>query len=484
MAYHGQTPKKPFRVIVVGAGLVGLSLSHALQLANIEHVVLEKHSEIVSLHGAALMIYPSVARVFDQFGILKNIQESITPVKREFSRWPDGSVNIKPQTIATITKTFDLPIILFDRQRCVSHLYEGLPDKSVIRTSTRVKGIEHTETGVKVHLADGTYEEGDLVIGADGVHSLTRQLMWDYAAKNDSASIPESDRQVLFTEFKGIYGVSNQDDLPDLGPSDVNIVLGHDVTKLLFTQPGVAYWALIYKDEYSQPPKPYRPDLKEQEGVAQFYKDTKFTENLKFGDLWDHRTRAGLLNIEEGILDKWHAGRIVLVGDSVHKMTADLGIGANMAIESATVLANVLQQATSQSPDAAKYHPSLSELDQLFEKYQSKRYERAKVYMNLSGSITRMRSYQSLWQRFFIGYIGTLPFMQRYQGQRMMEGLARGPKLAYVGTRTINEDAEGWKLGARYAKHKGSGWFTYVLVTSVFAAAVSYVALLNSGRLA
>lgn len=48
--------QKPFRVVIVGAGLVGLSLSHALQLANIHHVVLEKQKQIVSLHGAALVM--------------------------------------------------------------------------------------------------------------------------------------------------------------------------------------------------------------------------------------------------------------------------------------------------------------------------------------------------------------------------------------------------------------------------------------------
>jgi FAD dependent monooxygenase len=55
MAQQERASQKPFRVVIVGAGLVGLSLSHALQLANIDHVVLEKHSKIVSLHGAALV---------------------------------------------------------------------------------------------------------------------------------------------------------------------------------------------------------------------------------------------------------------------------------------------------------------------------------------------------------------------------------------------------------------------------------------------
>jgi len=180
MAHQDQPSQKPFRVIVVGAGLVGLSLSHAFQLANIEHVVLEKHSKIVSLHGAALTIFPSVARIFDQFGILEDIRKSLTPIQREFSRWPDGSVNIQPQTLKNIKNKFGVPVLLFDRQQCVSHLYDGLPDKSVIRTSTRVVGIEHTENGVKVHLGDDTFEEGDLVRSSmyelDVRHTLTSYL--------------------------------------------------------------------------------------------------------------------------------------------------------------------------------------------------------------------------------------------------------------------------------------------------------------------
>jgi FAD dependent monooxygenase len=90
MAKEDVTSDKPFRVVIVGAGIVGLSLSHALSLANIDHVVLEKHNKIVSLHGAALMFYPGVARILDQFGIYKRIQATVTPITSECQRWPDG----------------------------------------------------------------------------------------------------------------------------------------------------------------------------------------------------------------------------------------------------------------------------------------------------------------------------------------------------------------------------------------------------------
>jgi 2-polyprenyl-6-methoxyphenol hydroxylase-like FAD-dependent oxidoreductase len=266
------------------------------------------------------MIYPAVARILDQFGILKDIHATTTPVQSEYLRWPDGSINIHGTIVRVLQKEFDMPVILFHRQKCVETLYAGLPDKSKVRASAHIEHIEHTATGIKVCLADGTFEEGDLVIGADGVHSLVRQVMWDYAAENEADAIPESDKKSLSVQYKGLFGASDQDSLPGLGPADVHICLGEDTTRLLFTQRGRALWALTYKDEYSQPPKRFRPDKKEQDDIAHRFKDLKITENLTFGQLYKKKTHSGVLNIEEGILEKWHAGRIVLVGDSAHKV--------------------------------------------------------------------------------------------------------------------------------------------------------------------
>lgn len=328
---------------------MGLAISHALQLANIEHVVLEKHKDIVSLHGAAFTLFPGAARIFDQFGILQKIQETVTPITKQYKRWPDGSIQgtstdlqecgekyvaslsyyfsmIQPTEALSgsanlVTRhRFQLPVVLFDRVRCVAALYDGLPDQSKIRTNARVERIEHTDNGVRVTLADGTIEEGDIVIGADGVHSIVRQIMWDYADKNEPNTLPETDKTAMFAQYKGLYGVSDFQDPSIVGSSDVHVIYGYNYTKLLFTQPGISYWAYLWKDEFSQPPKSYKPSFEEQEEVARKYKDTKFTETLTLETLWKTRTRGGLVNIEEGILDKWHAGRIVLVGDAAHKV--------------------------------------------------------------------------------------------------------------------------------------------------------------------
>lgn len=106
MAHSDTESQKPFRIVIVGAGIVGLSLSHALQLAGIDHVVLEKHHEIVSVRGAALIIWPAVARIFDQFGILDNILKSHTPISRAVLRWPDGTFNSEDRTVHTLSELY------------------------------------------------------------------------------------------------------------------------------------------------------------------------------------------------------------------------------------------------------------------------------------------------------------------------------------------------------------------------------------------
>lgn len=78
------------------------------------------------------------------------------------------------------------PIPVLERRRFLEIMYDGLSDKSFIKPHSNVVDIIDSDDSVKVVLADGTVEEGDLVLGVDGVHSLVRSLMW----RNANAAIP------------------------------------------------------------------------------------------------------------------------------------------------------------------------------------------------------------------------------------------------------------------------------------------------------
>ena len=159
-----------------------------------------------------------------------------------------------------------------------------------------------------------------MVIGADGVHSVVKDMMWDYADKSEPGTVPESDKSAMVSELCTFFGVSNMDDSFGLEPAESNIIYGPNSARLLFTHPGKVMWAITFKDDMAQQLEKRKATQEELEACAKRFVDVHFTEQVKLDYLWENRTRSGLLNIEEGIVDKWHAGRIVLVGDSVHKV--------------------------------------------------------------------------------------------------------------------------------------------------------------------
>lgn len=72
---------------------------------------------------------------------------------------------------------------MLERRQLLQTLYDYLPDKNRLRVGCEVKTIKQDKDGVEVILADGTVEKGDIVLGADGVRSPVRSMMWEHANK-------------------------------------------------------------------------------------------------------------------------------------------------------------------------------------------------------------------------------------------------------------------------------------------------------------
>lgn len=72
-------------------------------------------------------------------------------------------------------------------------LYNKIQDNSKVLTSQRVQRIETGDSSVTVHTSSGQSFTGDIVIGADGIHSTVRQEMWKEAQRLDSQWIDPSE---------------------------------------------------------------------------------------------------------------------------------------------------------------------------------------------------------------------------------------------------------------------------------------------------
>ncbi|XEV07241.1 hypothetical protein FSHL1_012528 [Fusarium sambucinum] len=180
-----------FKVIIVGGSVSGLSLASMLEKFDIDYILLEGHTTIAPQLGASLGLLPTGLRILDQLGCYDKIREIVGNTyygaqMRLFSgkTW----VDTKPITFSEkLEERIGYPQTFVDRQAVIQVLFDSLKYKDRVLTSKRVHVVEHGEDHVTVHTKDGSKYTGDIVVGADGIHSTVRQEMWRIArdAKSD-----------------------------------------------------------------------------------------------------------------------------------------------------------------------------------------------------------------------------------------------------------------------------------------------------------
>ena len=102
----------PFRVIVIGGGVTGLTAAHALKKANIDHVVLERGTDPASPTGASIAIYPHGSRILKQIGCLKAAEAACMPMKSFINRNPGGKAIVDSSFFDFVMEKW-VPTLLF-----------------------------------------------------------------------------------------------------------------------------------------------------------------------------------------------------------------------------------------------------------------------------------------------------------------------------------------------------------------------------------
>ena len=74
------------------------------------------------------------------------------------------------------------PIAVTTRWELITTLFNRFPQKDKVLTNHLVTNVEYSSKGVSIHCQNGACFKGDIVVGADGVHSIIRAEMWRNAA--------------------------------------------------------------------------------------------------------------------------------------------------------------------------------------------------------------------------------------------------------------------------------------------------------------
>ncbi|KAK7423009.1 hypothetical protein QQX98_001299 [Neonectria punicea] len=230
--------------------------------------------------------------------------------------------------IKTMKQNHGSAPVAFHRAQLIQTLYDDLPSdaKEKYLKGKKLEDIASDEQSVKVTCS--------IVIGADGVHSKTRRIMRKLALEADPQA--EWDAETPYISAYRCLWCSF------LRPSDSGEAFEtqHKNQSVMYLSGQERAWIFLY-EKLPEPTKErtsYTDD--DVDALAARFADFPVTDTLKVKDVFAEKLTAGMANLEEGVLQHWSMGRVVLVGDACHKFTPNAGLGFQNGIQDVVALIN------------------------------------------------------------------------------------------------------------------------------------------------
>ncbi|MET4575908.1 FAD-dependent monooxygenase [Ottowia thiooxydans] len=326
-----EKPGQSLHVIIAGAGMGGLTLAAALLKKGIDVDIYETSPELREV-GAGLWISANGSRVLADLGLKEAVEAiNLPPQDRVVRFWKTGEEHSVYNRDGQASKA-DHTLIQVLRSELQRVLYEAVialkPD--AVHFGVRTIGAETLNGRARLLLDDGKVVEGDVVVGCDGAHSRVRQSLFGAAPARYTGA----------NAWRGLAPMSRLKPQHQKALASTWIGPTAHVTTYPVQRDGeqfVSFSAQVDSEQWQAESWSERGELadalKDFEGWNQDILDLFMqSENL---------FRWGLFVRDP--LEAWSKGRATLVGDACHSMTPYLGMGVNVTMEDAYVLARCLE---------------------------------------------------------------------------------------------------------------------------------------------
>ncbi|KAF9161709.1 hypothetical protein BGX21_002052 [Mortierella sp. AD011] len=402
-----ETKAKP-EVLIVGAGIAGLTLAILLEQINIPYQIFERAAEVKSL-GAAMSFHGGLFPALEQLGIyeeLKQASKAYTHIGFYDARIKKmGSFPVEENHIASGYEN-----LVFSRPRFHEILLKRVP-KHKINFEKKILRVEEKEGKVHIHCSDSTTYSGDILVGADGAYSEVRQSM--YKLMDEKGILPKEDLEDFKVNYTTIVGVATPSD-PEKYPklkekySNFNqVIYGDGANCYVITLPdnqiswgfGVQLSESPLKEVYSKNSE-WAPEAKDT--TLDRYRNFPCPVGGTMGELFD-ATPKDLISkvfIEEKMFKTCYNSRSVLIGDAWHKFHPAGGQGAQHAMQDAISLANCMY---------SMKDSSLKSINLAFSEYYKQRYHRNVAMFNDSVGLAKVLNGQKIIERIIRRLILKLP---------------------------------------------------------------------------
>jgi FAD-dependent urate hydroxylase len=166
------------RILVVGAGVSGIAAARGLLRDGHDVTVFDQRPNVTA-GGGAVTIWSNGAKVLDQLGVdMAGAGQPLSAVRASTSSGrPLATVDLD-----AMVNRLGAPIRMVPRRVLLERLLTGFPSDR-IHCRARAVAVVHTPDGVRLDMQDGSAVTGDVLIGADGLHSVVRDVLGAPPAK-------------------------------------------------------------------------------------------------------------------------------------------------------------------------------------------------------------------------------------------------------------------------------------------------------------
>jgi 2-polyprenyl-6-methoxyphenol hydroxylase-like FAD-dependent oxidoreductase len=319
----------PFRrkALVIGGGITGLVTALFLKRAYVDPIICEAQAASNDYDGLFLGLAPNGINALKTLGIDAQILKYAFPTTGinfyASNGKPFGEIKNRDDE-----ERFGAAHVIIKQSVLYKALFESLLDDDIpLKFSKRLVGIKPTKYHTVIaSFSDGTEEESDLLIGCDGIHSRTRQII-----------LPKTSKPT-YTGQVDCRAVSFQ---PAISPTpSLHIRYGRQALFGYFALPsGDIYWFSNFSraknDLHSMSDEELQTELlKLYQDDAPFISEIIRTTKTEIA-------RCAIYDLPT--LPTWTKREVCLVGDAAHATAPYFGQGASLAMEDALVLAKCLR---------------------------------------------------------------------------------------------------------------------------------------------
>jgi 2-polyprenyl-6-methoxyphenol hydroxylase-like FAD-dependent oxidoreductase len=214
-------------------------------------------------------------------------------------------------------------MLFFDRQWLLQVLYDKIQHKDRILLNSQVKTIDCRDSGVQISTRDGQTHRGTMVVGADGIHSAVRAEMLRVAGETKPGYFPAGEEDRVPCYYQCSFGIAV--DVANWPKHEQSFTTGDNKAFLVTSGPkGRVYWFLFVKLPEVKHGKDIPRYTKEDEGLfVKEHQALPITESLTFGQLFSKGITSTLTPLHQVVFEKWFFDRMLLIGDSAHKVRRD-----------------------------------------------------------------------------------------------------------------------------------------------------------------